>query len=151
MRIEGVTRRACSFGEDWPITNGRVCPTNGGIMAQVATARLNAGERFPERRAAPRFDFDAHFEIVDPLEQTKIAGRVTVISQKGCFALTQEPFNQRGVVRTRIRKDDSVFETWAWATPSRPDSDTGVVLVFMDTPPEQSKVLEAWLSSLAAR
>ncbi len=123
----------------------------GENMGQTAIGRLNAGERFPERRAAPRFEFNAHLEIVDPLEQIKIAGQVTVLSQKGCFAQTQTRIQDRGVVRARIRKDDAVFETWAWATPSRPDSETGVVLVFMDMPPEQAEVLTGWLGALAGR
>jgi hypothetical protein len=118
-------------------------------MGNVATGRLAAGARFPERRTAPRFEFDARLEMTDPVEHKQIAGRVTVLSQKGCFGRTETPLNHRGVVQARIRKDDTVFETWAWATPSHPETETGVVLVFMDTPAEQAKVLAAWLDSLA--
>ncbi len=120
-------------------------------MGHVAEGRLSAGARFPERRSAPRFEFDAQLEIVDPVAQKQIAGRVTVLSQKGCFGRTQEPLTHRGVVQVEIRKDESVFKTWAWATPSNPDAEAGVVLVFIDTPAEQAKTLESWLGSLAAR
>ncbi|MGH9717480.1 MAG: hypothetical protein ACRD4R_12250 [Candidatus Acidiferrales bacterium] len=111
---------------------------------------MSAGARFPERRTATRFEFDAQMEIVDPVEQRQIAGRVTVLSAKGCFGRTQAPLSHRGVVQAQIQKDGSVFETWAWATPSHPEAETGVVLVFIDTPPEQAKVLAGWLDGLAA-
>ena len=112
---------------------------------------MSAGARFPERRAAPRYAFDARLEIIDPVEQKQIAGRVTVLSQKGCFGRTHTPMPKRAVVQVQIQKDESIFETWARATPNHPDADTGVVLVFMDTPPEQAKVLAGWLDGLAAR
>lgn len=119
-------------------------------MGHVGEGRLSAGTRFPERRAVPRFAFDANLEITDPVEQTRINGRVTVLSQKGCFARTQTPMTHRAVVRLQIQKDGATFETWARATRNEPGSETGVVLVFMDTPPEQTKVLAGWLDGLAA-
>ncbi len=121
----------------------------GDWMGQIGAERLGAGARFPERRAAPRFEFDADLQIVDPLEQKEITGRVTVLSQKGCFGRMKTPLNQRGAVRAKICKNGSAFETWAWATPSHPETETGVVLVFIDTPPEQAKILAAWLDGLA--
>jgi PilZ domain len=120
-------------------------------MGQAATGHLAAGSRFPDRRAAPRFEFNAQLEMNDPVEQRQVKGRVTVLSQKGCFGRTETPIQHRGVVQAKIQKDDAVFETWAWATPSHPGSETGVVLVFMDTPPEQAKQLAAWLGGLAGR
>jgi hypothetical protein len=120
-------------------------------MGQVATGRLDAGTRFPDRRAAPRFAFDAHLEMTDPVEHSQTTGRVTVLSQKGCFARTQAPMAHGTVVQIRIQHDGAAFETWARATPNHPETETGVVLVFMDTPPEQAKILAAWLDALAGR
>ena len=120
-------------------------------MGNVATGRLPAGARFPDRRAAPRFPFDAHLEMTDPVEQKQITGRVSVLSQKGCFARTEAPMAHGTVVKIHIRHDGAVFETWARATPNHPETETGVVLVFMDTPPEQAKVLGGWLDGLAGR
>jgi hypothetical protein len=118
-------------------------------MGQIGEERLSAGARFPERRTAPRFAFEAQLEIVDPVEQKQLGGCVTVLSEKGCFGRLLAPLHNRGVVQAEIRKDESVFETWAWATPSNPEAETGVVLVFMDTAPEQAKVLAGWLGGLA--
>lgn len=117
-------------------------------MRTLGESRLSAGARFPERRAALRFAFDARLEIIDPVEQKQVTGRVTVLSQKGCFGRTDTPLAHRGVVQVKIRKDESVFESWAWATPSNPDAETGVVLVFMNTTPEQAKLLASWLVGL---
>jgi hypothetical protein len=119
-------------------------------MGQIEAGRLSAGTRFPERRAAPRFAFDARVEMIDPVDQKHISGRVTVLSQKGCFARTQTPMAHRAVVQVQIQNDGAVFETWARATPNHPQMETGLVLVFMDTSPEQAKVLAAWLDALAA-
>lgn len=120
-------------------------------MGNVGEERLSAGARFPERRTAPRFEFDARLEITDPVAHRQISGQVTVLSEKGCFGRTQERLDRRGVVQVKIRKDESVFETWAWATPSNPEAETGVVLVFMDTPTEQAKVLGTWLGALETK
>ncbi|HVB87932.1 MAG TPA: PilZ domain-containing protein [Candidatus Dormibacteraeota bacterium] len=117
-------------------------------MGNLGERRLTAGARFPDRRAAPRFAFDARMEIIDPVEQQQVTGRVTVLSQKGCFGRTDAPLAHRRVVQVEIRKDESVFESWAWATPSDPDAEPGVVLVFMNTSPEQAKLLASWLVGL---
>jgi PilZ domain len=109
---------------------------------------LGAGSRFPDRRVAQRFAFDAHMEIIDPMEQKQIAGRVTALSEKGCFGRIQAPMTQGAVVQVQIKKDEAKFETWARATPNRRDADTGVALVFMDVPPEQAKLLAKWLEGL---
>lgn len=118
-------------------------------MGQAAIGRLNAGARFPDRRAAPRFPFDAHLEMTDPVEQKQISGRVTVLSRKGCFARTKTPMARGTVARISIHHDGTIFETWARATPNHPDSEAGVVLVFLDTPEEQAKILGVWLERLA--
>jgi len=118
-------------------------------MGNVGGGHPSAGARFPDRRAAQRFAFDARLEIIDPVEQKQIAGRVTVLSQKGCFGRTETPLGHRAVVQVQIAKDDATFETWARATPNHPEMETGVVLVFMDTPPEQAKLLATWLNHLA--
>lgn len=118
-------------------------------MGNLGQSRLSAGSRFPDRRIAPRFAFDARLEIIDPVAQKQISGRVTILSQKGCFGRVQTPLTQRAVVHAQIVKDGTIFETWARATPNHPDTETGVVLVFLDTPPEQAKVLAAWLKGLA--
>jgi hypothetical protein len=117
-------------------------------MANLEQGRISAGARLPERRAAPRFAFDAHLEILDPLEHKEVEGRVSVLSQRGCFARTQTPITHRAVVQVQIRKDDLIFETWARATPNHPGMETGVVLVFLDTQAEQAKVLAGWLDGL---
>jgi hypothetical protein len=111
---------------------------------------LGAGSRFPDRRVAQRFAFDAHMEIIDPVEQKQIAGRVTALSEKGCSGRVQSPMTQGAVVQVQIEKDETKFETWERATPNRLDAETGVVLVFMDVPPEQAKLLATWLEGLPA-
>lgn len=89
-------------------------------MATLGQHRLSGGARFPDRRAAPRFAFDARLEIVDPVAQKQITGRVTVLSEKGCFGRMQAPLTQRAVVQVQIVKDETIFETWARATPNHP-------------------------------
>lgn len=89
--------------------------------------------------------------MTDPVEQKQITARVAVLSQKGCFARTPTLVAHGPILKIQIQHNGAVFETWARATPSQPEGETGVVLVFMDTPPEQSKVLAGWLDALSTR
>lgn len=112
------------------------------------TARTSdAGFRFAERRSVPRFGFVAAVELIVPLETTHISGRVTEISQHGCFAEVDDLLTINAFVQLRIHKGGHVFETWARVIYSRPGN--GVGLCFIDTALDQTKALERWLAEAA--
>jgi PilZ domain len=106
----------------------------------------DAGSRFAERRAVPRFAFVASLEIDEPLSNTRISGRVTEISQKGCRAELADALPVNSFIQLRIKRDGDVFETWARVIYDR--QGVGMGFLFVRTGAEQSAVLETWLVEL---
>jgi hypothetical protein len=106
----------------------------------------DAGSRFAQRRTEPRFAFIAQLEMTDPITKSHITGRVTEISQHGCFAEADNLRTVDSVVQLRVHKGGDVFETWARVAHSR--SGIGMGLHFIDTSPEQAKLLGVWLDGL---
>lgn len=66
---------------------------------------IDAGSRFADRRAFPRFAFDAYAEMVEPIAKMRVIGHVIEISQGGCFIELSDTPAARIVVRLRIDKD----------------------------------------------
>jgi PilZ domain len=106
----------------------------------------DAGSRFGERRAVPRFAFIAPLEIDEPITGTHMSGRVTEISQKGCRAEVANPLPVNSIIQLRISSHECVFETWARVIYDR--QGVGMGLFFIQTAVDQSKLLEAWLAEL---
>ncbi len=106
----------------------------------------DAGSRFGERRAVPRFAFVAPLEIYEPLTDTHISGRVTEISQKGCRAEVSNSLPTNSIIQLQIKRAESVFETWAQVIYDR--QGVGIGLLFIRIAADQSKVLETWLVQL---
>lgn len=116
-------------------------------MAQNPPGQIpDAGSRFADRRTVPRFAFDAPAELLEPIERAHIFGRVTEISQKGCFAEVPDPFAAGPVVRLKITNGAEIFTTWARELYHR--SGSGVGLRFIDTAPDQTKIVMAWVHGL---
>lgn len=106
----------------------------------------DAGSRFAQRRSAPRFAFVAPLEMTDPITKSHIAGRVSEISQHGCFAEAENLLTVDSVVQLRVHKNGDVFETWARVVHSR--SGIGMGLHFIDTASKQKTLLKGWLEGL---
>jgi hypothetical protein len=98
------------------------------------------------RRTVPRFVFDAQAELVEPQTKSQIFGRVTEISLRGCFTEVPNPLGGGSVVQLRIVKDGEIFTTQAREMYQR--SGSGVGLRFIETAPDQAKLLAAWLKAL---
>ena len=106
----------------------------------------DAGSRFAQRRSVPRFTFDAPVEMTDPITKSHAIGRVSEISQRGCFIEAQNLLGVDSVVQLRIHNNGNVFETWARVVHSRPE--IGMGLYFLDVVPNQSRLLAGWLEGL---
>jgi hypothetical protein len=111
--------------------------------------RPDAGSRFAGRRSVSRFEFIAPVAIIDPVTKTHISGSVTEISQRGCFTEVPSPLTDDSIIQLRIQRDEGAFETWARVIYNRPG--VGLGLLFIDTAPDQSKLLAAWLDGLKGR
>lgn len=108
----------------------------------------DAGSRFADRRSVPRFVFAAPIEITEPITKSHAIGRVTEIGQRGCLARTEKLLPIDSVVQLRIHRGGDVFETWAQVVHNHPVN--GMGLRFIDSRPEQSRLLTSWLESLKA-
>ena len=106
----------------------------------------NADSRFAERRSVPRHDFVAPIENTVPIRKTHISSDVTEISQRDCFAEVPRSLADNPIIQLRIQRDESTFETLGRVIYNRPGIRLG--LVFIDTAPDQSKLLPAWLDGL---
>lgn len=107
----------------------------------------DAEPRFAARPAPTRFEFAAPIEVTIPLEKTHISGQITEIGRHGCFAEVENLLPMNSFVQLRVHKGGDVFETWARVVYSR--AGIGVGLRFVDTAPDQRKVLEDWLAYTA--
>lgn len=127
-----------------------VCNGPEGIDEPVKdclrSQHLDAGSRFPERRSVPRFAFIASVEMTDPVTKTRIVGRATEIGQRGCFVEAENLLTIDSIIQMRIHKSGDVFESWARVVYTR--SASGMGLQFIDTAPEQAKLLTGWLEGL---
>jgi len=73
----------------------------------------STGSRITGRRSVPRFIFNAPAEMVEPITKAHLTGRVTEISQWGCFAEVATPPAVSSVVQLRIEQDGQTFKTSA--------------------------------------
>jgi hypothetical protein len=125
---------------------GSLKPKREGMKDTYGRQHPDAGSRYAERRAAPRFELVAPVEITEPISKTYTEGRVVDVSQHGCFAEVVSSLTKNSIVQLRIRRDEGAFETWARVVYNRPD--IGLGLFFINTTPDQGKLLASWLVGL---
>src|ERR1700723_121915 len=93
---------------------------------QLATVPVDPAEK----RKFPRFPFSATVEVIDTHADIRIIGRLSDISQSGCYVDTISPFAQGATVSLKIREAASLSRPsrksciqrweWAWASCSPP-------------------------------
>ena len=101
---------------------------------------------FRERRSIPRFEIEAPIELSDPSTRARILGRVTEISQDGCFAEIPNVLKVDFVARLRVYRSGRTFRCWARVIHNR--SRNGIGLHFIHPAPDQAKLLSGWLSEV---
>ena len=67
----------------------------------------------PERRRTPRYAFIASAREVDVATKTELAGRVSEISENGCFIDTLNPFPEQTQITVTIEHNEQCFVRWA--------------------------------------
>lgn len=85
--------------------------------------------------------------LVEPLSKRQLAGSTTVISATGCFFRTPDTVMPGAVVRLRIERDETTFDTWAQVAHVKPEE--GMGMAFFDTARTQMDVLREWIAELA--
>ena len=99
---------------------------------------------FRERRSVPRFATEAPIELSDPTAKARILGRVTEISQGGCFAEIPNILKVNFVARLRVYGRGGAFRCWARVVHN--SSQNGIGLHFIHPAPDQVKLLNGWLT-----
>jgi hypothetical protein len=108
----------------------------------------DAGARFAERRAVPRFPFVAPLDILEPITRTHLSASTSEIGARGCHVDTASPLPPNTVVQISIQRDDASFQTWARVVYAHEGRGMGVQ--FFETLPEQERILRQWIAELAA-
>ncbi|MFY9528089.1 MAG: PilZ domain-containing protein [Candidatus Acidiferrales bacterium] len=100
-----------------------------------------------ERRTVPRYPFIASAKETDVETGAELAGRVSELSQKGCFIDTPNPFARKTRIRLTIYHGNKVFNALGKVIYVLPNMGMGVV--FTEVEPQEMQVLLAWLRECA--
>jgi len=103
---------------------------------------------YTERRSVPRYSFIATAEIIEPSSGVRMAGRISEISRKGCYVDLLNTLPIGTAIQLRISRDQGVFGCAAKIIYVQDGMGMGVV--FDQTPADQLKILDSWLTELAS-
>lgn len=112
----------------------------------VRPTSATATEEF-ERRSAPRYPLITAAEMTDLNAGTQLSGRTSDLGLGGCYVDTLNPLREGTLVRLRLLRSSSGFETLARVACCH--AGFGMGLVFIDPAPDQQSVLEGWLPEFA--
>src|SRR5689334_14056833 len=112
-------------------------------MLTSLVAMSDAKEKL-RRRSQSRKPFVASVLVFEPQSETHLRARIADLGPDGCFIDTLNPFAPGTMLKVRIDKGGTSFETWAKVVYSL--SSMGMGLVFHFVAPEQLWVLHEWLS-----
>jgi hypothetical protein len=114
--------------------DGRIATNQ--ITMPVANEKLR-------RRSQSRKPFIASALVFEPKSETQLRVRTSDLGLDGCFIDTLNPFAPGTMLKVRIDKGGTSFETWAKVVYSL--SSMGMGMVFHFVAPEQLWVLHRWL------
>jgi hypothetical protein len=106
------------------------------------------GMSYRDRRSVPRYGLIAQTDLVEPLSGLHISGRISEVSLKGCYVDVLNTLPTQTVIEVRISRDQGTF-----MSPGKiiyTQEGMGMGIAFLDTPTDQLKVLDSWLSELNA-
>ncbi|HXN71160.1 MAG TPA: PilZ domain-containing protein [Candidatus Acidoferrales bacterium] len=102
---------------------------------------------YPNRREVPRFSLIATASLREPQSDTKISGRISELSRKGCYVDTLISLPEGTHLEVRVSRDQGVFETLGKIIYVQ--AGMGMGLVFVNVSSEQLKILDSWLEELS--
>jgi hypothetical protein len=125
----------------WP--KKRVTTMDDSVGSPIGSPTPNR-----ERRAVPRYILIATAEIVEPVSEVHISGRISEISRKGCYVDILNPLPVGTLIRLRVSRDQGAF-----SSPGKIiyiQEGMGMGVAFIDPAADQLKILESWLADLAS-
>jgi hypothetical protein len=106
-----------------------------------------SGSPYSERRVEPRYTFVATADIIEPSSGTRLRGRVSEISRKGCYIDILNTLPRETLVRVCISADSGIFESDGKIIYVQ--ENMGMGIGFVNPPERQQAVLDAWLAELS--
>lgn len=101
-----------------------------------------------ERRTNDRQMFTVTAEVVDSCTGTRFSTRTMDLGPGGCFVDTANPLPVTTNVQIKLSKGQAALETGGNVVYSQ--NGLGMGIAFSSLDPEQQKVLDTWLSGMAA-
>lgn len=106
------------------------------------------GPPYREKREVPRFGFIADVALIEPATDTRISGRISEISRKGCYVDVLNTLPEGTPINLKVSRDQGVFLTKGRIIYVQPGMGMGVA--FIDVTTDQMNVLDAWLKELSS-
>jgi len=109
---------------------------------------IDAGARFAERRATPRYALIAPTEIVEPIANVHLTGRTAEIGLGGCYVDVTNPLPKGTIVQLSIQRDQGVLKIWGRVVYAHENIGMGVQ--FFNIEPPQHATLKTWIDELSS-
>jgi hypothetical protein len=103
-----------------PYVSSNIMPSDDPFAAGPS-----AGDRFAQRRTAPRYSLAWAVEVFEPIDRTRLTAETTVVSVKGCRVGTLNQLEPGTIVRLRIQREHETVEVWARVTGMSADDGMG--------------------------
>lgn len=101
-----------------------------------------------ERRSVPRYSLIATAEVIEPISDVRISGRISEISRKGCYVDVLNTLPRGTSIQVRISRDQGTF--MATGRIIYVQEGMGMGVLFLDVANDQEKLLDSWLAELNA-
>jgi hypothetical protein len=115
-------------------------------MGNSVDSQGDPSKSYSQQRAVPRYELIATAEIVDYTSGTRMSGRISEISRKGCYVDILNTLPIDTLVHIRVSRDQGVF-----ASPGKiiyVQQGMGMGVAFINPPADQLKILDSWLGEL---
>jgi hypothetical protein len=109
----------------------------------------NAGGRFDERRAVPRYPLTAEIKVFEPLQGIKLTAQLSEIGLNGCYIQMAIPLQRHSVIQLIIQKEGGSFKSWGMVVYTH--EGRGMGINFFRPEPSQVETLEGWIAELHGR
>jgi hypothetical protein len=117
-------------------------------MGTFSGTPLHPGGPYREHREVPRFTLIASIELREPHTDTRISGRISEISRKGCYVDVLITLPEGTALDVRISRDQGVFETKGKIVYVQHGMGMGVT--FVNPAADQLKLLDTWLAEISS-
>jgi PilZ domain len=116
-------------------------------MPNSPRSPMSSSQSSREQRTVPRYSFIATVDIIEPISDVRISGRVSEISRKGCYVDILNTLPKDTLVRVRVVRDLGSFDSPGKIIYVLERMGMGVA--FLDPPADQLQTLDAWLIELS--